>query len=144
MTSAYDIAIIGSGFAGSLLAMIACRLGHNVVLIEKGKHPRIVIGESSTPLSNLLLEEITSRYDLPNLKSLAKWGTWQKKHPEVGCGLKRGFTFYHHDLDRPLSELPDRREQLLVAASPHDEIADTHWYRADFDQLLYLKPRPWA
>jgi FADH2 O2-dependent halogenase len=25
---------------------------------------------------------------------------------------------------------------MLVAASPHDEIADTHWYRADFDHLL--------
>jgi tetracycline 7-halogenase / FADH2 O2-dependent halogenase len=139
MIGEYDIAIIGSGFAGSLLAMIARRLGHKVMLIEKGKHPRIVIGESSTPLSNLLLEELTSRYDLPNLKSLVKWGTWQKKHPEVGCGLKRGFTFYHHDLDRPTLELPDRSEQLLVAASPHDEIGDTHWYRADFDQLFVLE-----
>lgn len=139
MNERYDIAIIGSGFAGSLLAMIACRLGHKVVLIEKGRHPRIVIGESSTPLSNLLLEEITTRYDLPNLKSLSKWGSWRKKHPEVGCGLKRGFTFYHHDLERPKLELPDRSEQLLVAASPHDEIADTHWYRADLDQLFVVE-----
>ena len=93
MTQQYDIAIIGSGFAGSLLAMIARRLGHSVVLIERGKHPRVVIGESSTPLTNLLLEDLTTRYDLPAIRPLAKWGTWQKAYPEVGCGLQRGFTF---------------------------------------------------
>jgi FADH2 O2-dependent halogenase len=95
-----------------------------------------VIGESSTPLTNLLLEELTIRYDLPNLRSLSKWGTWQREHPEIACGLKRGFTFYHHDLRNPKEFPPSRDEQLLVAASPHNAIADTHWYRADFDHLF--------
>ena len=31
---------------------------------------------------------------------------------------------------------PDHQRQLLVAASPHDRIADTHWYRAEVDHLL--------
>jgi FADH2 O2-dependent halogenase len=132
----YDLAIVGSGFAGSLLAMIAHRLGLSVVLIEKGSHPRIVIGESSTPLANLLLEELTTRYDLPEVRSLAKWGSWQRAHPEVACGLKRGFTFHHHVLGNAAHTDCDRRGQLLVAASPFDEIADTHWYRADFDHFL--------
>jgi FADH2 O2-dependent halogenase len=132
----YDIAIVGSGFAGSLLAMIARRLGRSVVLIERGKHPRVVIGESSTPLTNLLLEELTTRYDLPSIRPLAKWGSWQKAHPEIACGLKRGFTFYHHNLEDPNSAPIKRGRQLLVAASPHDEISDTHWYRADFDHLF--------
>jgi FADH2 O2-dependent halogenase len=136
LTVRYDIAIVGSGFAGSLLAMIAHRLGRSVVLIERGRHPRVVIGESSTPITNLLLEELTTRYDLPSVRPLAKWGNWQRTHPEIACGLKRGFTFYHHDLDNPRHSAPDRSEQLLVAASPHDEISDTHWYRADFDQFL--------
>lgn len=128
----YDIAVVGSGFAGSLFAMIAKRLGHSVILLEKQKHPRFAIGESSTPLANLLLEELTTRYDLPALAPLAKWGTWQQAHPEIACGLKRGFTFYHHVLGESSTE-PDRASQLLVAASPHDAIADTHWYREDFD-----------
>ena len=132
----YDIAVVGSGFGGSLIAMIAKRLGRSVVLVDKGKHPRVVIGESSTPLTNLLLEELTIRYDLPSLRPLAKWGTWQRAYPEVACGLKRGFTFYHHDLGKPTLSPPDRMKQLLVAASPNREIADTHWYRADFDHLL--------
>jgi len=70
----YDIAIAGSGFAGSLLAMIARQFGRSVVLIEKGTHPRVVIGESSTPLSNLLLDELAVRYDLPSVRPLTKWG----------------------------------------------------------------------
>lgn len=136
MNKSYDIAIAGSGFAGSLLAMIVRRLGRSVVLLEKGTHPRVVIGESSTPLSNLLLEDIASRYDLHALTPLSKWGSWQRAYPEIGCGLKRGFTFHHHVLGRPSPPSLDRSDQLLVAASPHDAIADTHWYRADFDDFL--------
>lgn len=135
MTSEYDIAVIGSGFAGSLMAMIASRLGRSVVLLEKGKHPRFAIGESSTPLSNLLLEGISDRYDLPLLKPLSKWGSWQRAYPQIACGLKRGFSFFHHELDSP-SHLPDNNRHLFVAASPNDFIADTHWYRAEFDELL--------
>jgi tetracycline 7-halogenase / FADH2 O2-dependent halogenase len=136
LNSTYDIAVIGSGFAGSLFAMIARRLGHSVLLVERGHHPRVVIGESSTPLSNLLLEDLARRYDLPLVQPLTKWGTWQKQYPDVACGLKRGFSFFHHDLQRcDLSEAT-AENRFLVAASPHNAIADTHWYRADFDQLL--------
>ena len=73
--------------------MIAHRLGRSVVLLERGSHPRMVIGESSTPLSNLLLQELAIHYDLPALLPLTKWGTWQQHYPEVACGLKRGFSF---------------------------------------------------
>ncbi len=136
MNGDFDIAVIGSGFGGSLMAMIARRLGHSVVMVERGRHPRFAIGESSTPLANLLLEELTHRYDLPEVAALAKWGTWQRAHPEIACGLKRGFTFYHHTLGQPWAAEPGRSNELLVAASPHDAIADTHWYRPDFDQFL--------
>lgn len=136
MQTDFDVAVIGSGFAGSLFAMIMRRLGHSVALIERGQHPRFVIGESSTPLANLLLEELARRYDLPRLLPLSKWGAWQHAYPQVGCGLKRGFTFYHHCWDRPFQDDSRHQNQLLVAASPHDRIADTHWYRPDFDHFL--------
>jgi tetracycline 7-halogenase / FADH2 O2-dependent halogenase len=134
LSERYDIAVIGSGFAGSLLAMVAQRIGRRVILLERGKHPRTVIGESSTPLSNILLEELAAKYDLPNIRPLSKWGSWQTSHPELACGLKRGFSFFHHVPHR--AGVIARENQLLVAASPHDVIADTHWYRADFDEFL--------
>jgi FADH2 O2-dependent halogenase len=122
-----DLVVVGAGFGGSLMAMIARRLGLSVVLLEKGRHPRVVIGESTTPLSNLLLERLSATYDLPRIAPLAKWGSWQRAYPQVACGLKRGFSFFHE------------AGRLLVAASPHDDVADTHWYRADVDHFLVVE-----
>ena len=136
MRRSCDIAVFGSGFAGSLMSMIVKRQGYSVVLLERGRHPRMAIGESSTPLANLLLDELAGRYDLPAIRPLAKWGSWQRAYPHLACGLKRGFTFYHHEPGTQDTVDLDRLRQLLVAASPHDEIADTHWYRADFDSFL--------
>ena len=136
LTHDVDIAIVGSGFSGSLLAMIARRLGRSVVLLERGRHPRFAIGESSTPLASLLLEEIARQYDLPRLLALGKYGTWRRAYPDVGCGLKRGFSFFRHEAGVPFAADPAHGDQLLVAASPHDEIGDVHWYRPDFDHFL--------
>ena len=136
MSAVFDVAVIGSGFSGSLTALLLRRLGRSVVLIEKGTHPRFAIGESSSPLANLLLEGLCERYGLSRIAPLAAWGSWQRRYPEVGCGLKRGFTFYGHRFGEPFPADPDRSDQLLVAASPNDEVADTHWYRADFDHFL--------
>jgi FADH2 O2-dependent halogenase len=133
----YDIAVVGSGFAGSLIAMIARRLGRTVVLLERDRHPRFAIGESSTPLANLLLEQLADRYGLSAVRPLSKWSSWQRTHSTIGCGLKRGFSFYYHQFDRPFVEdLESHANELLVAASPHDGIADTHWYRPEVDHFL--------
>lgn len=121
--------------------MIARRLGRSVVLLEKSKHPRFAIGESTTPLANLLLEDLATNYNLPQLLPLTSWGSWQRSYPEIACGLKRGFTFYQHNFGRSFSAHSNRRDQLLVAASPHDEISDTHWYRPDFDHFLVQQAR---
>ena len=131
-----DLAIVGSGFGGSILAMVARRIGMRVALLERGRHPRFAIGESSSPLAGIILEQLADRYDLPRLKPLAAFGAWQRAHPDVGCGLKRGFTYFRHDAGRRFAAAPDRSNQLLVAASPSDEIADTHWLRADVDAFL--------
>ena len=131
-----DVAVIGSGFAGSLTALCLRRRGRSVALIERGRHPRFAIGESSTPLANLLLEELADRYDLPRIRPFSKWGTWQRARPDVACGLKRGFSFFFHTPGEPFVDDPGHARQLLVAASPHDEIGDTQWYRADVDHAL--------
>jgi FADH2 O2-dependent halogenase len=121
---------------GSILAMVARRLGRRVVLLERGRHPRFAIGESSSPLAGILIEQLAERYDLPRLAPLAAFGPWQRAYPQLGCGLKRGFTFFKHEAGRPYRVTPDRSNQLLVAASPCDELADTHWLRADVDAWL--------
>jgi tetracycline 7-halogenase / FADH2 O2-dependent halogenase len=131
-----EVAIVGSGFSGSLTALALRARGYRVALIERGRHPRFAIGESSTPLANLLIEELADRYDLPAGRAFSKWGTWQRARPDVACGLKRGFTFFFHQFGAAFADDALHQRQLLVAASPNDEIADMHWYRPQFDQAL--------
>jgi tetracycline 7-halogenase / FADH2 O2-dependent halogenase len=132
----FDLAIVGSGFGGSILSMIARRLGLRAVLLERGRHPRFAIGESASPLAGILIEQLADRYDLPRLRPLSAFGTWQRAYPDVACGLKRGFTYFKHEDGQRYRTRSDRSNQLLVAASPNDELSDTHWLRADVDHFL--------
>src|SRR2546423_7856236 len=133
MTQTCEVAIVGSGFAGSLLARVLAVLGYDVVLLERGMHPRFAIGESSTPLANLSLERIGVRYGLEDCYHLATYGRWLARYPELRRGLKRGFTFYRHHSHQPFVDRGLDSERLLVAASPLDSLSDTHWLRADVD-----------
>ncbi|HEV3146588.1 MAG TPA: hypothetical protein VGZ47_22055 [Gemmataceae bacterium] len=136
-----DVLIIGAGFAGSLMALIVQRLGLWPVLVEKGRHPRFAIGESSTPIANLVLEELARTYDLPRLLPLTKYGRWQAAYPHLACGLKRGFTFIRHERGQAFRPNADHTNELLVAASPRDEVGDTHWFREHFDHFLIEEVR---
>jgi FADH2 O2-dependent halogenase len=136
VTTDTDLAIVGSGFGGSVLAMIARRLGRRVVLLERGRHPRFAIGESASPLAGILIEQLADRYDLPRLWPLSAFGTWQQAYPHLTCGLKRGFTFFRHEPGQPYAAAADRSNQVLVAASPCDALSDTHWLRSEVDHFL--------
>ena len=128
-----EVAIVGSGFAGSLFARILSVLGYDVVLLDRGTHPRFAIGESSTPLANLSLERLGLRYGLADCYHLATHGRWLEHFPDLRRGLKRGFTYYRHHPQRPFANLGLDSERLLVAASPDDALSDSHWLRADVD-----------
>jgi FADH2 O2-dependent halogenase len=136
VTADCDLAIVGSGFGGSLLAAIAARLGYRVLLLERGRHPRFAIGESASPLAGIVLEQLADRYDLPRVRPLAAYGPWQRACPDVVCGLKRGFSYFKHEQGKRYAVAAGRTNQLLVAASPNDEVSDTHWLRSDVDGFL--------
>jgi FADH2 O2-dependent halogenase len=133
VTQSCEVAIVGSGFAGSLLGRVLAVLGYDVVLLERGTHPRFAIGESSTPLANLSLERLGLRYSLADCYQLATHGRWLEHFPELRRGLKRGFTFYRHHPNESFANRGLDSERLLVAASPQDSLSDTHWLRADVD-----------
>ncbi len=132
-----DIVVLGSGFGGSLLSLILNQLDYRVALIDKGSHPRFAIGESSTPLADFVLSDLARRYDLPEVLPLASYGTWLKRYPGLNCGLKRGFSYFHHRAGEPFTTDDRNKNQLLVAASSNDTDSDTHWYRADVDLFLF-------
>jgi len=135
------IVIAGSGFGGTILARVLARQGHDVTVVEKGAHPRFALGESTTPLANLALERLAARYDLPDLHHLAAYGRWLRRLPELRRGLKRGFTFYRHEAGRPFRNGPDNEARALIAASPENALADSHWLRSDLDHHFVRRAR---
>ena len=131
-----DVAIFGSGFGGTLTALILDRIGLRPVLIDRDSHPRLVLGESSTPLADMLLKSLANKYGLSRIAPLAEYGTWQREYPNLPCGLKRGFSYFGHIPRQVFQPRTDHANELLVAASYAAEDADAHWFRPDFDAFL--------
>ncbi|NBB77460.1 MAG: FAD-dependent oxidoreductase, partial [Bacteroidetes bacterium] len=133
----YDFLVVGSGFAGSITAMALKQSGYEVCMVERGRHPRFAIGESSTPIADMILRTLSDKYSLPKLKSMSRYGTWQESYSEVVCGLKRGFSYYMHQKNKPFQPDAKHSRELLVAASENNQNSDTNWLRADVDQFLF-------
>mgnify|MGYP003312718384 CR=1 FL=1 len=74
------VVIVGAGFAGAIAARVVNAIGHRVSLLDRGKHPRFALGESSTPLAALVLERLADRYGLDDLRHLAAYGPVSYTH----------------------------------------------------------------
>ena len=78
-----------------------------------------------------------ARGPLQPLDPLLLARTIRRERPDVAVGLKRGFSFFFHSgQGERFGDDASHARQLLVAASPRDEVADTHWFRPDVDQAL--------
>src|SRR6056297_503492 len=135
----HDFVIVGSGFAGSILGMCLSKIGYNVCILEKEKHPRFAIGESSTPIADMVLRKLSEDYNLPFLSKISRYGEWQRNYPNIGCGLKRGFSYYFQTVGEEFMGDRAHTKELLVAASINDENSDTNWLRSDVDHFLIQK-----
>lgn len=131
-----DVAVLGSGFGGSLLSLILSREGMSVVMVDKARHPRFVIGESSTPAADFLLHQLASRHQLHELLPLVRFGAWRDAYPNINCGCKRGFTYFWHAAPEGFQATADHCHELLVTANASRVVADTQWYRPQVDQFL--------
>ena len=132
----FDVAIVGSGAAGSMLAGILAGHGARVALIDRRSHPRFSIGESSTPLADALLRMLGRKHRWQRLQDWATWGGWRRSNPDAIVGKKRGFTYIRDSAsDDSMASL--HRQRCLVTASTHDEVSDTHWHRATSDRILH-------
>jgi FADH2 O2-dependent halogenase len=132
-----DIVILGSGFGGSLLALILARAGKSVAMVDRSRHPKFAIGESSTPLADRTLAQMADEYGIPELRPLCHWGSWKRERPQLLCGKKRGFTYFDQTTREDLTAETFDARRLLVSASVDDEHSDTHWLRSDVDQFVF-------
>ena len=128
-THNFDVAILGSGMSGSIMAAILAKRGVSVLLLDGEVHPRFAVGESTIPHTSLLISLLAEKYGMPELD----YTTYPDRLADyvcTTCGVKRTFGFAYH---RP-GEVHDRREALQFGTSAKDE---NHWFRQDIDAYLY-------
>jgi FADH2 O2-dependent halogenase len=125
----FDVAVLGNGLSGSMLATILGKKGVSVALIDADQHPRFAVGESTIPHTSLLISALAEKYDLPELEHLIHADTLAK-HVCTTCGIKRHFGYVYH---RP-GQVYDRTEGLQFGTSARDE---NHWFRQDIDAYLH-------
>ena len=129
-TEKFDVAIIGSGIAGSTLGAVLARNGLKVVIFEAGSHPKFAIGESMILETSETMRAIAEFFDVPEVAYFSSenfFSTIGTSH-----GIKRHFSYLHHtpgqthDMARTL--------QAVIPKEPHGH--ELHLYRQDSDYFL--------
>lgn len=131
-TTECDIAIIGSGIAGSITACILAKHGVRVALIDQGRHPRFAIGESMIPATSAMLRIMADRYGVPELEQCSTFAKL-RRHVTSSSGMKRNFSFVHHVKGAPFD--PRKSTMLPIQHYPHGP--EAHLMRQDSDAFLY-------
>ncbi|KOP27307.1 hypothetical protein AMR41_05765 [Hapalosiphon sp. MRB220] len=123
MQQKYQVIILGSGIAGTMLAAILARHKVKVLVIDKGSHPKFAIGESTIPYTTFTIAGISELFDIPEL------------HPANirqkvlhSCGIKKNLSFaYHHA----------GKEQIQQEVTQSNSgVAELHFFRQDLDSYL--------
>lgn len=128
----FDVAVVGGGIGGSVLAAILARNGVRVLLLEGSGHPRFAIGESTVPETTFGLRVLARRYGVPELEHLST-NAGLRRHVSSNCGVKRNFGFVYHRDGEPTR--PTECTQYLTWAPPLGP--DSHFFRQDVDAYLF-------
>ncbi len=127
----FDVAILGTGLAGTMLGAILAKHGFDVVLVEKGAHPRFAVGEATLPQSTLWTWILGERFGVPEIRHLARTDAIYR-HVGPSCGWKRVIGFlYHQDGRRQ-----DPRQGNLLVPPVQPLTMESHLFRQDVD--LYM------
>ena len=68
-----EVLVVGGGPAGSSIAALLAEQGRDVILAEKGRHPRFHIGESLLPANAALFDRLGVREDVERI-GMTKYG----------------------------------------------------------------------
>ncbi len=127
----YDVAILGSGIGGSMLAAILAKHGVSTILLEEQTHPRFAIGESLIPETGVRLRILAEKHGIPALGWL---GSFHQLRDNVSsaCGVKRSFSFmYHREGERHVASETNQLPTLTPPFGP-----DSHLFRQDTDAYM--------
>jgi tetracycline 7-halogenase / FADH2 O2-dependent halogenase len=127
----FDVIILGSGIAGSILGAILARAGATVLLADAGVHPRFAVGESTIPHTLNVFRMLAERYGVPELEALI---SSDKGMAQIGpvLGTKLHFGFMPHEEGKE----PDVSQAIQVGTEiPH--LQTSHLFRQDTDAFLF-------
>jgi tetracycline 7-halogenase / FADH2 O2-dependent halogenase len=127
----YDVAILGTGIAATILASILQRNGARVILVDASAPPRFAIGESTIPFTLVTLRVLAERYGIPEIKDFA---TFTNINRRIGnsFGVKKHFGFLlHHD---GREQDPRQVNQYGTPGLLHES---SHLFRQDVDSYLF-------
>ena len=126
----FDVAIIGSGIAGSTLGAILARHGVRTVIFEAKSHPRFAIGESMILETSETMRATAEIFDVPELAYFSS----EHYFARIGTshGVKRHFSYLHHTPGQPQDIA--RSLQAVIPRQPHGH--ELHIFRQDSDALL--------
>jgi FADH2 O2-dependent halogenase len=131
LTERYDVAILGSGIGGSMLACILARHGVKTLLLEGASHPRFTIGESLIPETGIRLRIIGEKYGVPEIGWLGSFHSL-RDNVSSNCGVKRSFSYMYHSAGQP--HRAEQTNQLPTLTPPIGP--DSHLFRQDTDAYL--------
>ncbi len=126
----FDVAIIGSGIAGSCLGAILARNGLKVVIFEAKSHPRFAIGESMILETSEIFRAMAQMYLVPELAYFSSENYFS--HIGTSHGVKRHFSYLHHEENQ--AQNPAHLLQAVIPKQPYGH--ELHLYRQDTDYFL--------
>jgi FADH2 O2-dependent halogenase len=130
-THRYDVAILGSGIGGSMLASIFARHGLSTLLLEGATHPRFTIGESLIPETGIRLRILGEKYGVPEIGWIGSFHAL-RDNVSSNSGVKRSFSYMYHTAGE--RHRVEHINQLPTLTPPFGP--DSHLFRQDTDAYL--------
>ncbi len=128
-----DVLVLGGGFVGSIAAAVSAAQGHSTVLVDVGEHPRVSVGESTTPEWNRSMAFLGRRYGLPELVDLSSYPRIKARRLPVAVWPKESFYFQmpgEPGSGRSFDELVHQTTAMPIGP-------DFHVFRSDYDLHLF-------
>ena len=118
--------------AGGITGLLLAKLGYKVLLIERGKHPRFALGESSTPVFSKKIRHLGTAYGVPELVELSSYDRIKASAEPLMVGPKELFQYYLHEPGQTRADLNGKYREIFVQTPE----VDTQFLRSELDERL--------